>query len=806
MIGRSTKFIDPLWWVHVIFTCVLILVCVIINYWYWPRRPTELLLLCRHWPLLLLIAGMGMVLSGNLGAKFGLHLLFGATSGVDPRVRLISLMSTGFGVCVLAVSIAYSVGVLRVLEGPSLLGPVAASVTDGRQSGDSAKADLPVDIVWQGINREVAVPLAIELLCVLIISGLFAPTVAGPRRPARAGLLFVLLRVAAVQILIVFDMFFVGAVFSYVAWRYFPNMAGGLNLDWVGPWFTTIPDKPSAQAVWMVVCVQLAELLILLIMARKYPAIALCVLVSFAGVGYELLCIFRPEYRFGAFVLILGLIIALGGSYYRRRFPGMDQCYESPVRLDEVEREVEKGHIPPGPNPGLLNDRSILESWAMSLRQGRAEKPRLVLVTVTGGAYRAAFWTTLVLEKLSTIDEAFLTHVRLITGASGGMVGAAYMVCRKMCDDAHTSSTECLKEETSCDSLTPVVSQFVRGDLLRSLWPFVAQKKDRGVVLEDQWKSLNVTFNSLREKEKLGELPSLVISPMIVETGSRLLISNLDLHGLTEHQARSRDGVSREEADGSRENKPTYRLYSRSAVEFFRAFPESYEKFKVKTAVRISASFPYISPVVSLPVDPPRESSTPDITTITASASPPSGRTSTTTGSRRTRPASRSSRFAHSDEVARKSLWGAYDAPSGFAKLLRRFIFGVYGLTTPFRAALSAYQWSMSYRNDEQLSLLEAEFNSRKPGSGPANDSNGFRFFETFVFENPIDSAMNWFIDPSEIERMADSLARETQSDKDDRAHKHNKEQLLAFEKWWSHGRESPEAGVSASDLPASAS
>ena len=158
--------------------------------------------------------------------------------------------------------------------------------------------------------------------------------------------------------------------------------------------------------------------------------------------------------------------------------------------------------------------------------------------------------------------------------------------------------------------------------------------------------------------------------------------------------------------------------------------------------------------------------------------------------------------------MARKSLWVANsDAPSGFAtRLLRRFIFGVYGLTTLFRAALSAYQWSMSYRNDEQLSLLEAEFNSRKPGSGPANDSNEFRFFETFVFENPIDFAMNWFIDPSEVQRMAGSLEREIQSDKDGWAHKHNIEQLLAFEKLWSPGRESPEAGVSASDLPASAS
>jgi hypothetical protein len=752
-----------------------------------PRPPTELLLLLRHWALLLLIAGTCLVLSGNLGSKFGLHRLFGAYSCVDPRVRLNNLMSTSLGMSVFAWSMALTGGLLNVSEGLSLLRRVPEDYV----------------IVWGGI-RDFAVPLFLELLCVLMISGMFAPSVADQRFPAGAGLLTGSLPLALGMAIIPLGMAIILSLFVAVMWFVtlmigalltlaITYAAGGLNLSWTRTVFTIIPDAPSAEAYSLIVCVQLVMLLFLLILVGRYPAIALCVVVSFAAVGYELLCLLQPRYQFGAFVLILVLIIALRCSYYRRKFPGMDRCYESPVRLDEVEREVEKGHIPPGPIPELLNDRSILESWVKSLRKGRADNPRLVLVTVTGGAYRAAFWTTLVLEKLSTIDEAFLSHVRLITGASGGMVGAAYVVCGKLCNDASAPSTECMKQETGCDSLTPVVSQFLRCDLLYSILPFVAQKKDRGVVLEDQWRSLDVTFNSLREKEKLGELPSLVISPMIVETGSRLLISNLDLHGLTEHQARSRHGVSREEADGSRENKPTYGLYSRSAVEFFRAFPESYEKFKVKTAVRMSASFPYISPVVSLPVAPPRR-------VVDAGYYDNFGVSLAAQWAHLNHDwiKKNTSGFAiiqirsHSDEVARKSLWGSYNAPSGFAKLLRRSIFGMYGLTTPFRAALSAYQWSMSYRNDEQLSLLQAAFNYRKPDSGPAKDSNEFRFFETFVFENPIDTAMNWFIDPSEIERMAASLKQETQSDQD--AWAHNNEQLRAFKKWWTPGREPAEA------------
>ena len=45
---------------------------------------------------------------------------------------------------------------------------------------------------------------------------------------------------------------------------------------------------------------------------------------------------------------------------------------------------------------------------------------------------------------------------------------------------------------------------------------------------------------------------------------------------------------------------------SRSAVEFFRIFPEARPTFSLQTAVRMSATFPFASPAVSLPTDPPR--------------------------------------------------------------------------------------------------------------------------------------------------------------------------------------------------------
>src|SRR5262249_55743604 len=47
------------------------------------------------------------------------------------------------------------------------------------------------------------------------------------------------------------------------------------------------------------------------------------------------------------------------------------------------------------------------------------------------------------------------------------------------------------------------------------------------------------------------------------------------------------------------------RLLSREGIEFFKLFPHA-TKFKLATAARMSASFPYVLPAVPLPTNPPR--------------------------------------------------------------------------------------------------------------------------------------------------------------------------------------------------------
>src|SRR5262249_41531992 len=74
-----------------------------------------------------------------------------------------------------------------------------------------------------------------------------------------------------------------------------------------------------------------------------------------------------------------------------------------------------------------------------------------------------------------------------------------------------------------------------------------------------------------------------------------LLISNLDLDSITRAE-----GSLYTRTEGIHQG-----LYSMSAVEFFRLFPDA-GGFKLSTAVRMNASFLYVSPAAALPTDPPR--------------------------------------------------------------------------------------------------------------------------------------------------------------------------------------------------------
>jgi hypothetical protein len=55
------------------------------------------------------------------------------------------------------------------------------------------------------------------------------------------------------------------------------------------------------------------------------------------------------------------------------------------------------------------------------------EKPKLVILNTSGGGLRSALWTFTVLSNANEKLKSKLSqNLQMITGASGGMIGAAY--------------------------------------------------------------------------------------------------------------------------------------------------------------------------------------------------------------------------------------------------------------------------------------------------------------------------------------------------------------------------------------------
>jgi hypothetical protein len=357
-----------------------------------------------------------------------------------------------------------------------------------------------------------------------------------------------------------------------------------------------------------------------------------------------------------------------------------------------------------------------------------------VVVSVSGGASAAALWTGYVLAELEGNVASpfkglkFHDHVRLMTGASGGMIGSALYVQRiddqNGTDDQNEIDKNYLKILEQ-DSLTPVIRELVVGDLLWGFAPFQPFPADRGQALEWSWKELRgKTFARLRKKEKQGEVPSIVFSPMIVEDGRRLLISNLDLEKLVHTKL---------QAPGKKEPGE---LISISAVEFFKLFkdsqPDVLNAFTLATAARMNSTFPYVSPAVCLPTSPP-------IRIVDAGYYDNFG-------------IQLAAKWMFENQDWLKSETSgialvqirAYDGRDARLKgptperilttrnLLTR---GLDFLTSPIDAGLAAYNSSMAFRNDESIEALDRSFNS----DGPV--------FVTFSFEGPFkEITPSWYL------------------------------------------------------------
>src|SRR5690606_38218037 len=111
------------------------------------------------------------------------------------------------------------------------------------------------------------------------------------------------------------------------------------------------------------------------------------------------------------------------------------------------------------------NQQNILHAWLKKAQQlQQKQKPKLVLVSCSGGGLRSATWTYTVLHHLDSLTNGnFFNQIHIISGTSGGSIGAA--LYREINLNAYQISYEKAFNMLSKDILNPLVYTFAVNDM-----------------------------------------------------------------------------------------------------------------------------------------------------------------------------------------------------------------------------------------------------------------------------------------------------------------------------------------------------
>ena len=247
----------------------------------------------------------------------------------------------------------------------------------------------------------------------------------------------------------------------------------------------------------------------------------------------------------------------------------------------------------------------ILDKWrAKNSRQAinSGHKPKLVIVNCSGGGIRASLWTFFALSKAdSMMNGELLNHTELITGSSGGMVGAAYL--RELYMRSKTGEIKNLYDKkyidkVSKDMLNNLSFHVTMNDLIFKFRDFEDNGHeytvDRGYAFENNMNDnfdnmLNKRLIDYKEPEANALIPMMIISPTIINDGRKLIIASQPMSYLSYLQPKN-----------NIRSKHTI-----DAIEFSRFFKEQdAEHLRFTSALRMSATFPFIMPVAHLPSEP----------------------------------------------------------------------------------------------------------------------------------------------------------------------------------------------------------
>ncbi len=220
----------------------------------------------------------------------------------------------------------------------------------------------------------------------------------------------------------------------------------------------------------------------------------------------------------------------------------------------------------------------------------------LVVVCASGGGIQAAGWTVQVLAGLQKeLGTSFTRAIGLISSASGGSVGSMYFLDQFEGGFPPEPSLDKIFTRATEDSLDAVGWGLAYPDLVRAIGlPFLVDKySDRGAAMERNWQrhltKPQATLADWREQILDGEIPIPVFNATLVEDGRRFLITPMSFIKDVEYPSSDEGGIDNDQKR------------ARKAIDFNTLFFDTHQgipyDLSVATAARLSATFPYVSPI-----------------------------------------------------------------------------------------------------------------------------------------------------------------------------------------------------------------
>ena len=241
----------------------------------------------------------------------------------------------------------------------------------------------------------------------------------------------------------------------------------------------------------------------------------------------------------------------------------------------------------------------ILENWK---KKQKEKRPLLILINTSGGGNRSAAFTMKALQQLDSISHGeFLQKTFLITGASGGMLSAAYF--RELYLERLNGKDLRLQDQKYLDNITgdllnPMFSSFVARDLISPAQRFhvgpYSYIKDRGYAFEMKLNEntegiLNKRLMDYRQDEFNAVIPLIFFNSVVSRDGKKMLISTQPVRFMM-----------RPLIDSSK-----IPAMDPDVIDFTSFFgKQDPYNLRILTALRMNATFPIVLPNVWLPSNP----------------------------------------------------------------------------------------------------------------------------------------------------------------------------------------------------------